>query len=111
MEKINYPQIIQNILKQHSGNDFANGSEVQLLFDTERHHYQVLNIGWKEQKRIFGVIIHVDIKDNKIWIQRDGTEVGIANELVAHGVPKEDIVLGFYAPYKRQFTDFCADIA
>ncbi|MHC5819868.1 MAG: element excision factor XisI family protein, partial [Nostoc sp.] len=39
-----------------------NGTEVQLLFDAERHHYQVLNIGWKEQRRIYGVIIHVDIK-------------------------------------------------
>lgn len=52
------------------------------------------------------MIIHVDIKDNKIWIQKDGTEIGIANELIAAGVPKEDIVLGFHAPYKREFTDF-----
>ena len=50
--------------------------------------------------------INVDIKDKKIWIQRDGTEIGIANELIAAGVPKEDIVLGFHAPYKREFTDF-----
>lgn len=47
------------------------------------------------------MIIHVDIKDDKISIQRDGTEIGIANELMATGVPKEDIVLGFHAPYKR----------
>ena len=106
MEGINYSQIIQEILSNHSANDVANGTEVQLLFDTKRHHYQVLNIGWKEQRRIYGVIIHVDIKNEKIWIQRDGTEIGIANELVAAGVPKEDIVLGFHAPYKREFTDF-----
>ncbi|MEH2393973.1 MAG: XisI protein [Nostoc sp.] len=106
MEGINYSQIIQDILNNHSANDVANGTEVQLLFDVERHHYQVLNIGWKEQRRIYGVIIHVDIKNKKIWIQRDGTEIGIANELIAAGVPKEDIVLGFHAPYKREFTDF-----
>ncbi|MEH2364253.1 XisI protein [Nostoc sp.] len=106
MEGINYSQIIQDILSNHSANDVANGTEVQLLFDAERHHYQVLNIGWKEQRRIYGVIIHVDIKDKKIWIQRDGTEIGIANELIAAGVSKEDIVLGFHAPYKPEFTDF-----
>jgi hypothetical protein len=106
MERINYSQIIQNILSNHSINDIANGTEIQLLFDTERHHYQVLNIGWKQQIRTYGVIIHVDIKDDKIWIQRDGTEIGVANELMAVGVPKEDIVLGFHAPYKRQFTGF-----
>lgn len=106
MERIKYSQIIQDILRNHSANDLDNNTEIQLLFDTERHHYQVLNIGWKEQKRTYGVIIHVDIKNDKIWIQRDGTEIGIANELIAVGVPKEDIVLGFHAPYKRQFTGF-----
>lgn len=47
MEGINYSQIIQDILNNHSANDVANGTEVQLLFDAERHHYQVLNIAWK----------------------------------------------------------------
>jgi len=106
MEGINYCQIIQDILNRHAINDVANGTEIELIFDTKNHHYQVLNIGWKEQKRVYGVIVHVDIKDNKIWVQRDGTEIGIANELLAAGVPKQDIVLGFKAPYKRQFTDF-----
>ena len=106
MERIDYAQLIQDILSQHSANDVKSGTEIQLLFDQERHHYQVLNIGWKEQKRIYGVIIHVDLKDDKIWIQRDGTEIGIANQLIAAGVPKKDIVLGFQAPYKRSLTEF-----
>ncbi len=106
MEGINYSQIIQEILNRHSINDTANGTEIELIFDIKNHHYQVLNIGWKEQRRVFGVIIHVDIKDNKIWVQRDGTEIGVANELMAAGVPKENIVLGFHAPYKRQFNGF-----
>jgi hypothetical protein len=106
MERINYSQLIQEIITKHSINNPNGDEEVQLIFDRERHHYQLVNIGWKEQKRIYGVIIHIDIKDNKIWIQRDGTEIGIANQLIAVGVPKQDIVLGFHAPYKRSFTDF-----
>ncbi|NES78196.1 MULTISPECIES: XisI protein [Okeania] len=106
MERIDYSQLIQKILTEHSVNNGKNNTEIQLLFDTKRHHYQVLNIGWKEQKRIYGVIIHVDLRDNKIWIQRDGTEIGIANQLITAGVPKKDIVLGFYAPYKRSLTEF-----
>jgi hypothetical protein len=98
MERIDYAQLIEDILTKHSVND--------LNFDQKRHHYQVLNIGWQEQKRIYGVVIYVDLKGDKIWIKRDGTEVGIANELLEAGVPKQDIVLGFNAPYKRQFTDF-----
>lgn len=106
MERINYSKIIQEILTQHSVNDGHFGTEIQLIFDAKRHHYQILNIGWKEQQRIYGAIVHVDLKDDKIWIQRDGTEIGIANQLIAAGVPKQDIVLGFQAPYKRSLTDF-----
>lgn len=45
-----------------------------------------------------GCVLHLDIKNSKIWIQHDGTEIGIANELVKLGVPKEDIVLAFHEP-------------
>lgn len=51
----------------------------------------------------------MDLKGDKIWIQRDGTEIGIANQLLDAGVAKQDIVLGFQAPYKRQFTEFAID--
>jgi XisI protein len=80
--------------------------EVQTVFDNEQDHYQLLYVGWRGNKRTFGCILHLDIKDGKIWIQHDGTEVGIANQLVELGVPKQDIVLAFHEPYVRQFTDF-----
>ncbi len=106
MEKLNYRELIQIILKAHLDNHLDNDTEVQLIFDIERDHYQVVHLGWEEQRRVYGCIIHVDIKDDKLWIQRDGTEVGVANELVNAGVPKKDIVLAFQSPYKRQFTEY-----
>ena len=48
----------------------------------------------------------MDIKDEKIWIQYDGTEVGVANELSALGVPKSDIVLAYLSSFARQYTEF-----
>ena len=33
-------------------------------------------------------------------------EIGIVSDLEALGVPKQDIVLGFHAPYKRNYTDY-----
>jgi hypothetical protein len=51
-------------------------------------------------------LIHVDIIDGKIWIQRDGTEEGIATELTKAGIPRERIVLGFRSERLRQDTEF-----
>lgn len=65
-----------------------------------------MSLGWQRVKRIHGCLIHIDIIDGKVWIQRDGTEYGIANELVDAGIPKEHIVLGFHEPNVRQHTGF-----
>jgi XisI protein len=47
-----------------------------------------------------------DIKDEKIWIQYDGTEYSIAQELIDLGVPSQSIVVAYHAPYSRKFTEF-----
>ncbi|NEQ96258.1 MAG: XisI protein [Cyanothece sp. SIO2G6] len=102
-----YRQLIQTLLEEYS-NIRAHNEEVEaeVIFDEKRDRYQVVHVGWSRKHRVYGCILHLDIKDGKIWIQHDGTEGGIANGLVAQGVPKTDIVLGFQSPFKRQFTDF-----
>ncbi len=108
MAKIdNYRQYVKNIITRYSQYKPSYGNvEVQIVFDEQRDHYHLMTVGWNRDRRIRGSILHVDIIDNKIWIQHDGTEEGIANELVAKGVPKTDIVLAFHSPFRRQFTDF-----
>lgn len=63
-------------------------------------------LAFPNQEEVYGCVLHLDIKNGKIWIQHDGTEGGIANQLVDCGVPKHDIVLDFHSPFKRQFTEF-----
>lgn len=54
----------------------------ETIFDTVKDHYQLVNVGWKNNStRIYGCVLHVDIKDGKIWIQHDGTEEAIADQL------------------------------
>ncbi len=103
----NYRQYIKSVLSKYGEYKPAYGEiEVQLVFDEDRNHYHLMTVGWDGYERVRGSIIHIDIKDGKIWIQHDGTEIGVANELVEMGVPKEDIVLAFHAPYRRQYTEF-----
>lgn len=105
-----YRQYIQQIIEQRANNVLIQENtqeyEVQTIFDVERDHYQLLYVGWRENKRDFGCVLHLDIKGGKIWIQHDGTEVGVANQLLEMGVPKQDIVLAFNEPEIRQYTDF-----
>ncbi|MBH8566005.1 XisI protein [Nostoc sp. CENA67] len=108
MDKLTrYRQLVQQMLHDYSEQKPAYGNiEVETIFDTERDHYQIVHVGWEGQDWIHSCIIHIDIKDGKIWLQWNGTEDDIAANLVAAGVPKEDIVLGFQSPFMRQFTDY-----
>jgi hypothetical protein len=108
MDKLaQYRNYVQTLLSQYAQDDVSdNEVEVQLIFDTERDHYQWMNVGWKEYNRIYRTIIHIDIKDGKIWLQQNLTDQNPAEELVEMGVLREDIVLGLQAPYKRKYTEY-----
>jgi hypothetical protein len=108
MDKLSrYRQVIKDILTVHSQLQPVYGEiEMELLFDITRDRYQVLRAGWLQKKRVYGVLIHIDIKSDKIWIQYDGTEVGVANELVEQGIPHEDIVLAYHSRFIRQYDGF-----
>jgi hypothetical protein len=78
------------------------------VFDDQSHNYLVMVHGWEDSRRLHGCLVHVAIIGDKIWIQQDGTEYGIANELVNAGVPKEHIVLGFKPFGRRDLSGFAA---
>jgi cytochrome oxidase Cu insertion factor (SCO1/SenC/PrrC family) len=108
MDKLNaYRTYVQDIITEYSQYKSAYGDvEREAIFDTQHDHYQLMTVGWNKYQRIHSTILHVYIRNGKIWIQYDGTEEGIANRLVELGVPREDIVLAFHPPYKRPYTDF-----
>jgi XisI protein len=111
MDKITiYRNYIRDVLSEYGQYHPSYGDvEVEQIIDPTHDHYQLLTVGWDGYERIHGCLLHVDIKDGKIWIQHDGTEEGIANRFVAWGVPKTDIVLAFHVPFRRQFTEFAVE--
>lgn len=108
MDKLEkYRQIIRDVLKPYVNIFYANAEiQNQTVFDGETDQYLIVSVGWSKDGRIHGCLIHISIIDGKVWVQRDGTEDGIANELVEAGIPKEDIVLGFHEPDVRPYTGF-----
>ncbi|MDJ1172103.1 XisI protein [Roseofilum sp. BLCC_M154] len=106
---IHYQTLIKDILTEYdriSAQVPDPDIDEVLMFDDDRSQYLWFNIGWKDGRRIKAVSVYVRIKNEKIYIEEDWTEEGIATELLREGVPKEDIVLAFHAPESRKFTEF-----
>lgn len=106
----NYRQWVQDVLNGYAGDrPNEDGVETLRVFDTERDHYQLMYVGWRGTNYFFGILMHLDIRGEKIWVQWNGTEQMVADDLMALGVAKEDIVLGFQAPFMRPYTGFAVE--
>ncbi len=108
MDTLNkYRKSIEKVLKNYINISYANGEiENEIILDRINDRYLIMSVGWENVRRIHGCVVHIDIIDGLIWIQRDGTEDGIATELEQEGIPKNKIVLGFHEPDVRQHTGY-----
>jgi len=106
-----YQEIVKQILSKQAEYEPSNMDlETILILDDDCANYQIMYVGWHNSRRTHGALIHVRVKeDGKIWIEYDGTEDGFASHLLEAGIPEEEIVLAFHAPWKRQYTGFAVD--
>jgi hypothetical protein len=104
----NYEDIVIQTLEEYAEmfNQQRDGLEATVIIDREGKHYQLLNSGWRKDEYQFYVIFHFDIKDGKVWLQENRTDVLIAQELSDKGIPKKDIVLGLQFPELRADTGY-----
>ncbi|WP_353735102.1 XisI protein [Okeania sp. SIO2C2] len=82
---------------KHNGN---------VRFSSDRNHFLLVHEGWEDSCRVYGTIVHAEIRNDKIWIHYDGIEDGTTDELVGAGVPKHRIVLAFHPPEIRQHSGY-----
>ncbi|MEZ4710176.1 MAG: XisI protein [Caldilineaceae bacterium] len=95
VEELRKPVV--ELIERFAGYKPAYGEiENEAVFDYEHGHYHVMSLGWEGNERVHYCVMHLDIKDGKIWIQHNATDVDIAEELVDAGVPKDKIVLAMH---------------
>ena len=55
--------------------------ESQVIADEKKHHYQLVEVGWAGIEYVHHCIFHFDIKNGKIWIQLNNTDVSITTNI------------------------------
>ncbi len=109
MDKIkHYQTVICELLGDYASikKSLTPNVKSQLVIDDENHHYQLLSIGWHNNRFIYTIAFHFDIIDEKIWIQQNNTDSLIADELIERGIKKSDIVLGFISEKARIYSGY-----
>ncbi len=102
-----YREIVKRLISDYAKYKPSHGQiDTEVIADIQNDHYELLHIGWDGARRVHGSVIHIDIIDDKIWIQYDGTSRPVADELVTAGIPKKSIVLGFFPADERIYTEY-----
>ncbi|MGB8702810.1 MAG: XisI protein [Thermosynechococcaceae cyanobacterium] len=77
-----------------------------VIVSEDHNHFMVINEGWEGKRRIHSLVFHAEIRGGKLWIHHDGIDRGITEDLVAAGIPKDDIVLAFHSPEIRPHNGY-----
>ena len=101
MEKIDqYRQIVENLIQKY-GSFKSSDDKIEdfAVCDKKTDNYILFNVGWHPNgQRQLGYPIHIRIKNEKVWVEWDGTDQEIVRQLIDAGVDEKDIVLGFEKP-------------
>jgi hypothetical protein len=105
-----YSSKVIELLDEFAEIELSNMGSVEnvVVADVDRHHYLFLHVGWLKGVFKHTCLIHLAIKDEKIWLQCNWTDWSVAEELIEKGVERNDIVLGFIPADQRQYTDYAA---
>lgn len=102
-----YRQFIRDFLTQYAQKMKADQElENQLIFDTDRDRYLLMRTGWDRDRRIHSCVFHFNIKDGKIWLEENNTDIDLDEELEEMGISKQEIVVAFHHPSMRRYSDY-----
>lgn len=107
MDRMNaYTDIVRDVVAGFFRQPSVKTMKSEFVNDSHGGHFEILRTGWQNGLRVHASVVHVDVRDGKVWIEQDGTDRPVAEELERAGIPKSDIVLAFHPPELRQYTGY-----
>ena len=88
--------IVKGVINRYAQLKPSHGDiRLDTVFDDEQSHYALMQVGWDKDRRVRGNLIYITLRDNKVIIEYDGMECGIAQDLIASGIASVQIVLAY----------------
>lgn len=80
-------------------------TERHLIIDEKRRRYVLFNIGWEDVQYVYGILFHLELKDDgKIWVHENFTDIVLGENLAVRGVNRDDIEVGWVDPFTRELA-------
>jgi hypothetical protein len=101
-----YRDVLKQIILHYAAMRPSHGDiQLDAVFDETRDRYALMQAGWDRERRVSGDLLYVTLRDHKVYLEYDGIGYGITDDLVAGGIPEQDIVLA-YLPDAPTLADY-----
>jgi len=91
-----YREIVKQTLLQYAQWRPSHGDiRLDVVFDDTHSRYALMQVGWDRGRRVRGNLVYITLYDEQVYVEYDGLECGITNDLIARGIPEDHIVLTF----------------
>jgi hypothetical protein len=106
MDKLTkYRKIITKVLTDYASIPYYYGElKAELIISKDENRYLIITSGWENKTRVHACIIHIDIIDDKIWIQ--SISENLREKARCQGVFKEKMRVVFLPFGKRSNNQF-----
>jgi hypothetical protein len=97
--------IVKRVIERYAKFVPSHGNiRLDTVFDDQQGRYALMQVGWDRGRRVRGNLIYITVQDGQVWVEYDGMEQGITNDLLQGGIAPERIILGFVEESDRPTT-------
>lgn len=103
-----YRTLIKEFLTGEAAKKPSNAPKLerQLIIDQAENQFLLLTMGWYEEAYKHYAVFHLELKEDKIWLHQNSTDIDIGEHFVKKGITKSEMVLGFLEPFERELSEY-----
>lgn len=96
MDTATLREIVKQVISEYARLTPSHGQiRLDTVFDDSQDRYALMQTGWSQGRRVRGNRIYITLQHDRIYLEYDGIEQGITQNLLDRGVPPEQIILAF----------------
>lgn len=89
-------EIVKEVIQRYALLRPSHGDiRLDTVFDENQDRYALMQVGWDRGRRVRGNLIYITLQSGKVYIEYDGMETGIVDDLIALGIPEQRIILSY----------------
>lgn len=101
-----YAQILSEVVREWGETGASlHPIDTEVICDLQSGNFLLIGVGWRKEARVHSMYFHARIREAKIWIEWDGIDPSIIEELLQRGIPRDAMVFGFLHPSMRSAVE------